>query len=173
MTIVRSGARTASPEDRFRGLFSAHYGSVHSYCARRLGRQDAPDAAADVFAVAWRKIRRVPVEPESLPWLYAVARHVVANHRRATNRRHRLDARLYAVADGPTGYEHPDDMAAVLNALRPDDREVLMLAAWEGLGPEDLGAALGCSPGAATVRLHRARARLATAWDQIHHGGVR
>jgi RNA polymerase sigma-70 factor (ECF subfamily) len=34
------------------------------------------------------------------------------------------------------------------------------LAAWEGLGPAELATALGCSPNAATIRLHRARRRL-------------
>lgn len=171
MTIVRSGARGATPEEAFRGLFSAHYGAVYAYCARRLGRDDAADAASDVFTVAWRRIRRVPAEPETLPWLYGVARRTVANHRRGRVRRERLDAKAAAQADPPVGYQHPETLEPVLARLRDDDREVLMLVAWEGLGPRALGRTLGCSPNAAAVRLHRARTRLSAAWDDVHGGG--
>lgn len=37
---------------------------------------------------------------------------------------------------------------------------MIALAAWEGLAAAELGQALGCSPTAARIRLHRARARL-------------
>jgi RNA polymerase sigma-70 factor (ECF subfamily) len=47
-----------------------------------------------------------------------------------------------------------------LDALSPDDRELVTLTAWEGLTPAQAGAALGLSPGAARTRLHRARLRL-------------
>jgi RNA polymerase sigma-70 factor (ECF subfamily) len=171
MTLVRSGARRASPEETFRGVFAQHYGAVYAYCARRIGRDDAADATSEVFTVAWRKIRRVPAEPEALPWLYGVARNVVANQRRSRNRRTRLDARAAALAGPPTGFEHPESLDAVLATLKDEDREVLMLVAWEGLGPTGLASTLGCSRNAATVRLHRARARLNAAWDDINGGG--
>jgi RNA polymerase sigma-70 factor (ECF subfamily) len=56
------------------------------------------------------------------------------------------------------------ELAAVLAAfrqLRPEEQEVLRLAAWEGLTNSELAVALGCSENAATIRLHRARKRLA------------
>jgi len=170
MTIVRSGARGATPEETFRGLFAQHYGAVYAYCARRIGRDDASDAASEVFTVSWRKIRRVPSEPETLPWLYGVARNVVANQRRSRIRRERLDQRAAENADY-VWREEATGLDSVLAALRDDDREILMLAAWEGLGPDDLGHALGCSSSTATVRLHRARTRLSATWDQL--GGSR
>jgi len=171
MTIVRSGARGATPEETFKGLFSLHYGPVYTYCARRIGRDDAADAAAEVFTVAWRRIRRVPAEPETLPWLYGVARNVVRNQRRSQARQRRLDAKAAAHSDPPGRFHHPDSIEPVLERLRDDDREILMLVAWEGLGPHGLAAALGCSANTAAVRLHRARARLSEAWDEINGGG--
>ncbi len=47
-------------------------------------------------------------------------------------------------------------MLDALEALRPDDREVIRLAAWEDLGRDELAALLGCSPNAITKRLNRA-----------------
>lgn len=167
--MTASRPASLAPERAFRELFGRHYGSVFGYAARRLGWDDAADAAADVFTVAWRRIRSVPAEPETLPWLYGVARRVVANHARSRNRRERLAAR--AVAE-PVRRVEPvtADVDAALAALREGDREVLMLVAWEGLGPRALAKALGCSQNAAVVRLHRARARLAAAMDEERGG---
>ena len=53
------------------------------------------------------------------------------------------------------------DVLAALKQVRQDDQEVLRLAAWEGLTNAELAVALGCSENAATIRLHRARKRLA------------
>jgi RNA polymerase sigma-70 factor (ECF subfamily) len=170
MSAVRSSSAPWSPEEAFRSLFHRHYGAVYAYAARRLGRDDAGDAAAEVFTVAWRSIRRVP-EGSELPWLYGVARKVVANQRRSVARRLRLQERVRfvppppAVADGT-------DLDAVLASLSEADREVLMLAAWEGLDPTGIGQVLGCTANAAAVRLHRARVRLSEAWG-YDDGGVR
>jgi len=40
------------------------------------------------------------------------------------------------------------DVLAALRELRPDDQEILRLAAWEGLTTRELAAALGCSENA-------------------------
>ena len=165
MTVARAGSRGISFEDSFRDLFGRHYGAVYGYAARRIGWDDAADATAEVFTVAWRKIRAVPDEPEALPWLFGVARRVVANHQRSRNRRDRLDAR--AMAEPERRIEpDPTDLEQALASLRESDREVLMLVAWEGLRSAALAGALGCSKSAAVVRLHRARARLTAVWDE-------
>lgn len=170
MTIVGAADRASSPEARFHALFARHYPAVFGYAARRVGRDEAADAAAEVFTVAWRRLPRVPAEPDTLPWLYGVARRVVANHERSTHRRQRLRARLAAAAGviepgpGPGGV----DVEVALRRLRATDREVLRLAAWEELEPAEIAGVLGCSPNAASVRLHRARQRLAA---EMQRGG--
>jgi RNA polymerase sigma-70 factor (ECF subfamily) len=170
MTASRVGARGVPFEEAFRSLFSRHYGAVFGYAARRVGWDDAGDAAAEVFTVAWKKIRSVPDGSEALPWLYGVARRVVSNHRRSQRRRERLDVRV-AVQPTPRVEHDPAGFDAALESLSDDDREVLMLAAWEGLSPEEMGRVLGCSANAASVRLHRARGRLSEAWGHETGGG--
>lgn len=167
MTTPRLEATGSTPEERFRALFARHYAAVYRYAGRRLGSDEAADAAAEAFTVTWRKIHRVPAEPDTLPWLYGVARRVVANAARGSRRRRRLAAR---VAGGHSEAQPPADPAGVLaalEALRAEDREVLRLAAWEGLGPQEMGTVLGCSPNAAALRLHRARRRLEQALNDI------
>jgi RNA polymerase sigma-70 factor (ECF subfamily) len=48
-----------------------------------------------------------------------------------------------------------------LACLDAGDQEILRLVAWDGLAPAQAGMVLGCRLGAARVRLHRARRRLA------------
>ncbi|HSQ38310.1 MAG TPA: sigma-70 family RNA polymerase sigma factor [Acidimicrobiia bacterium] len=166
MTQPRLEATGSTPEERFRSLFARHYPAVYRYAGRRLGPDEAADAAAEAFTVAWRKIGHVPSEPDTLPWLYGVTRRVVANAERGRRRRRRLVAR--AVEGGPDPQERAADPVGLLTALAglaADDREVLRLAAWEGLGPREMGAVLGCSPNAAAIRLHRARRRLERAMN--------
>ena len=51
-------------------------------------------------------------------------------------------------------------MVAALNSLDAEDRDVLLLAGWDGLEAAGIGRVLGCSAGAARMRLSRARQRL-------------
>ena len=50
-------------------------------------------------------------------------------------------------------------MHEALGRLGPRDREVLLLAEWEGLSPAEIAAVLGCLAITARGRLHRARRR--------------
>lgn len=54
-----------------------------------------------------------------------------------------------------------------LARLRPADQEVLRLAAWEECTTAEIADVLGCTPNAAAVRLHRARARLRRAYAAV------
>jgi RNA polymerase sigma-70 factor (ECF subfamily) len=62
-------------------------------------------------------------------------------------------------------------LALALAELSERDRELLLLIAWEGLGPEQAAKVFGCSRNALAVRLHRARKRLAAALRRADYGG--
>jgi RNA polymerase sigma-70 factor, ECF subfamily len=155
-----------SPLDReaeFRRLFSEHNRHVLAYALRRCGqRADAEDVVAGTFAVAWRRFADAPAEELKLAWLYAIAARVLANQRRSQRRLGALRSRLRAQppVEAPEHVELGEVIAA-LHELRPEEQEVLRLAAWEGLSGAGLAVALGCSENAAAIRLHRARKRLA------------
>lgn len=155
---------------RFDALFSAHQRAVLAYAMRRMPTlADAEDAAAETFAIAWRKLDSVPLD-EPLPWLYAVARRVLANHRRGLGRRERLAALLRTddVATPLRAGEALDGPAfAALAALSPADQELLRLVAWEELGNQQIAAVLGITANAVAIRLHRARARFAEALQRV------
>ena len=153
----------ADREDRFRIVFDAGYGPVWAYARRRVVASDVEDVVADVMAVAWRRLEDVPDDDQALPWLYGVARRTIANRRRSQHRRARLLERLGRERTVDTPRDDRPDVIAALERLRPSDREVLRLAAWEQLGPAEIAVVLGCSANAAALRLSRARRRLRAA----------
>jgi RNA polymerase sigma factor (sigma-70 family) len=154
---------------RFDTLFTEHQRHVLAYAIRRTQTvADAEDVAAETFTIAWRKFDTIPAA-EPLPWLYAVARRVLANHRRGHGRRERLAAllRVEDVATPMRAGEDRDGPAFVaLAALSPVEQEILRLVAWEELGNQQIAAVLGITPNAVAIRLHRARARYADALAQ-------
>lgn len=154
---------------RFDAIFTEHQRPVLAYAMRRTqALADAEDVAAETFTIAWRKIDSLPAA-EPLPWLYAVARRVLANHRRGNGRRERLSAllRVEDVATPMRAGEDVDGPAFVaLATLSPADQELLRLVAWEELGNQQIAAVLGITPNAVAIRLHRVRARFADALDR-------
>lgn len=149
-------------------LYTAHYAEVLAYCARRIGRSGADDAASEVFIVAWR--RRDEIDwAMARAWLFGIARGVIANGWRSERRRLRLVGRAGSLA--PEAPPTPDvvvvrraedeEVIRALNELGDIDREVLMLSAWEGMSAPEIAVAIGVSTAAAEQRLHRAKRRLA------------
>lgn len=156
-----------SRQCRFERLYEAHYGAVLAYAQRRTSdAADALDVVAETFTIAWRRLDEVPADAD-LPWLYGVARRVLANQRRSTRRRGDLTARLRSQHGGTTEIETDvlaaDDRRTVLAALarlKEADREILRLAAWEELTHREIAVIAECSEASVAVRLHRARNRL-------------
>jgi RNA polymerase sigma factor (sigma-70 family) len=155
-------------EDRqaaFERLYDQFSPDLAMYALRRADRETAQDVVAETFTVAWRRLDDVP-RSDPLPWLYGVARRVLANQRRSASRLAALRRRLEPEGTpAPRVADH--GLAAALQHLNEADRELLMLIAWEGLSPTEAAVALGCSGGACRVRLHRARRRLAAALQTV------
>lgn len=155
-------------------LFESHHAEVLAYCVRRIGYTEGEDAAAEVFVVASRRIDQIDWKTVR-PWLYGVARGVLANRRRSIHRLSRTSKKMtgqaMAAADSPDdivirGAEAQEAIAA-LSKLRPMDREILMLSAWEELSAPEIAASLKISVDAAKKRLERAKKRLASLVNPI------
>lgn len=172
----------SSDRTRLEALYAEHAAAVHAYARRRIDAASAEDVVAETFLTAWRRLERVPAD--ALPWLYATARHVLANHRRGDARRVALAARMMRerVSGGASGgsggaggsavpgvsalSDEGERLLRALAALRPADREALLLIGWEELSPARAAAALECSTAAFNVRVHRARRRLEAALER-------
>jgi RNA polymerase sigma-70 factor (ECF subfamily) len=160
-------------EREFDALFEAYYPELRRFVLRRIeNRGAAEDVLAETFAIAWRR-RKLTPDP-ALPWLFGICHKVIANHRRAAKRRLRLINRL-ASSRADVGRD-PADLLAERSAigkafsrLSAAQRDVLRLAAWDGLGATQAAAVLGCTEAAFRVRLHRARTELAKHLSEAGH----
>jgi RNA polymerase sigma-70 factor, ECF subfamily len=165
-TIETEALARELAQNRFGRLYREHGRAILAYTLRRAGDpEDAADAAAETFLVAWRRLGEVPPGGEELLWLFGVARRTLANQDRGERRRGRLVERLRETAreESSARPDPSDDGAAVLAAidrLGEGDRELLLLIGWEELTPAQAAKALGISALAARARLHRARRRL-------------
>jgi RNA polymerase sigma factor (sigma-70 family) len=168
--------RESERRQRFDRLFADYGADIVAYCGWRAGSaHDAQDAVADVFLIAWRRLDELPEGDAARVWLYATARRVSSNHRRSKRRRAALQERLALEAAPPPQDAIPFDRAAelvheALHRLGPRDREVLLLAEWEGLSPTQIASVLGCLTVTARGRLHRARRRFRTVFEELRAG---
>lgn len=156
-----------SQRERFESLFAAHVRSIYRYLSRRAPLGECEDLTSEVFTTAWRRIDEIPAGLEEA-WLYRTAWNVLANARR----RHidipveELDILGPDIAEDVIG---DAELKRAWRSLSVRDREVLRLAAWEGLNGEALALALGISISGAGVALHRARNRFQELLD--HQSG--
>ncbi len=148
-------------ESRFAEIF-AHLDFISMY-ARRRGARDPDGIAAEVMAIAWRRLADVPTS-DARPWLIVTARNLLLAERRRepeTGRQPLGDTDVEApAAQLPSELDLDPDLARGLRVLPEKDREALLLIAWDDLTPALAAASLGISPTAFRVRLHRARRRL-------------
>jgi len=151
-------------EDRFARLVHEHSAAVANYLRRRLyplTPSDLDDLVEETMVIVWRRLDRVPADAE-LPWMLGVARNVLRNARRSKNRRSAFEATLQSPFSDPSAEEFViADVSGreALGSLSDDDREILLLHAWDGLDTHALGVYLVISTNAAAVRLSRAQAR--------------
>lgn len=148
-------------------------GRVHAYLARR-----SPGSADDLLSEVWLaafegRHRYDPALGSVVGWLFGIARNVLLAHQRAERRRASrpvvelddhgdewgaVDARLDAAGIA-------SELRTALARLPAEERDVLLLVAWEQLAPTEAATVLGIPPGTARSRLHRARTRISASWS--------
>lgn len=156
-------------------LYDTHARELHFYLARRVGAQIADDLVADAFLAVWEQRHRFdPARASPKAWLYGVATTLLRQHVRREGRRLRAWAkegsRVLPVSDFGTRVAESADAsvlvsqaAGALADLRDEERDVLLLVAWAGLGPSEIAEVLGVPVATVRTRLHRARTRLCAA----------
>jgi RNA polymerase sigma-70 factor (ECF subfamily) len=149
-------------EHRFSLVF-VHLGFITAYIRRR-GGHDPEALAAEVMTIAWRRLADVP-GGDPRPWLIATARNLVLADWRGRGREQRALKGSSTPATVPAIATPGLDasLQAALLALSDQDREALLLIAWEDLTPAVAAESLGISSMAFRARLYRVRRHLASA----------
>jgi len=169
-------------QERFTELYRDTYQQILAYALRRTSnRQDADDAVASTYLVAWRRLENALDTDNPLPWLYGVAYKTLLNQRRAQRRASAVVDRATQHREMPNSGTIEDRVGAqlelaevvqALDSLNSRDQEVLRLAGFEGLGPSEIAVVLGVSAPKARNHLYRARTRLRAALnDQRRNHG--
>jgi RNA polymerase sigma factor (sigma-70 family) len=159
----------------FESVYGEHRLRVLAYCMRRTNSADAADACAETFLVAWRRADDIPPPPKTLPYLYGIASRVLSNQLRALHRRSRLDAKLRNLGVAPPAdpaalivqSSRDQQVAAAVQKLKPKDREIVRLYAWEDLPRDIIAEIMGMTRDAVDQRIHRSYQRLARSLEPI------
>ncbi len=146
----------------FRILFDEHLPRVRRHLACYVDDPDEVDEiAADVFTIAWRKLR--PHSPMGLAWLLRTADNKLKDAARRDRSRERALAALTRGMREDTGDLHPLEALALreaMTALSARERQVVVLTYWDELSAGETAAVLRCSPASVWTTLTRARAKL-------------
>jgi RNA polymerase sigma-70 factor (ECF subfamily) len=175
--LLVEGFRKGTP-GAFEAIVRAHQDRVYSFCARMLSdREDALDAAQEVFLSAWRNLAEFRGEAALSTWLLRIAANRCLNRIR---RRKSLSEReapwpepFGEIDEGsifqPAGGEadHPDRLAETcemgeilkeaLSRLDPGSRWMVLLSDVEGFSYDEIAALADVPVGTVKSRLHRAR----------------
>jgi RNA polymerase sigma-70 factor (ECF subfamily) len=162
--------RRSTNEDAkaFGELFWRHNGAVHGYLARRAGRDTADDLVAEVWLRAFRNRSNFDLGYlDARPWLYGIARNVLHSHWRQMNKA--LPLLPSACTDPWPDVDELLDQSAqrasllsALDALSNEEREALLLVAWEQLSAAAIAQMLNVPASTIRNRLHRARGVMRT-----------
>ncbi|SDX25589.1 RNA polymerase sigma-70 factor, ECF subfamily [Arthrobacter sp. cf158] len=161
-------------------LYDRHRGRVFRHAYRLTGgKHDAEDATAAAFFELWRRRERVRVvEGSILPWLLVTATNSARNLQRSKVRHRRLLAAIPRRSEAeaeldPAHSNHDfsmtDEVAQALAVLKPLDLTLVSFVVFEELPLPAAAEAVGISPGAAKVRMHRARQKLKAALPRSFH----
>jgi RNA polymerase sigma-70 factor (ECF subfamily) len=156
--------------DLFRHVFERHHDVVRRYLQRRSGLDVGEELAAQTFEEAFRNRGSFdPAFPDARPWLLGIATNLLRHHYRAESARLRAVERAASMAS-TAARDDPDArldaemtarvLAASLQQLSPDERDIVLLFAWADLTYAEIAAALSLPIGTVRSRLHRIRGRL-------------
>ena len=142
-TDVDCVARSLVEPRAFEPIFDRHFDAVHRYLHRRAGRELADELAAQTFAIAFERRATCRAEGSVLPWLYGIATNLLRRRRRAERRQLRAYARSGVdrwAASEEEGEPRVDGaaLARALAAMRPRERDALLLYALADLGYEEI-----------------------------------
>jgi RNA polymerase sigma-70 factor, ECF subfamily len=165
MTDAELLQRARSDPAAFRTLYDRYAAAVHGYHLRRTGSPDAAlDLTAETFAQAWtaRARFRDDRDGSAAPWLFGIARHVLA----ASVRRGRLERRacerlgvLEALDRAPSAVQ-PEErwlegLDEALAGLPEAQRDAIRLRVLDDLGYDEVADHLSTTEEAARTRVSR------------------
>jgi RNA polymerase sigma factor (sigma-70 family) len=158
VTLVREGYETAFEE------IVRRYGRPLSRYAASIVGGRSEDVTQDAFSKALLALRRNDAEIDLRPWLFRIVRNTALNDLRDSPPSPELLAEAIAGGGNPAEElerrEELADLMKRLQALPEPQRAAIVMRELEGLGHEEIAAALGLTGGGARQAIYRARRAL-------------
>jgi RNA polymerase sigma-70 factor, ECF subfamily len=165
-----------------------HYSAaIHSYAYRLLGNQeDADDVTQEAFIKVYYRLGQLRDAARLRPWLYRIATNLCMDHLRKRARTRKIFGLSVPLDTGSSDSEYTngsevaqpgsttaidgvaerDLIGRVLQRMAPKYAACLILHSAQGLNYREIAAVLGITPGAAAVRLARARTMFGRYYDE-------
>lgn len=162
-------------ETAFEVLVTDNEKRIYNLCRRLTGNpEDAAELTQEAFLNAWRGLSRFQGESSFSTWLYRLASNACIDFLRKVKRRQNLsmtvslddeeEARQVELPDERYAPERELErtevrqaVAAGLERLTPEHRQVLVMREINGLSYAEIGAVLGLEEGTVKSRIARAR----------------
>lgn len=155
-------------------LFVRHHRPLYGYLVRMTGDPHAAeDLVQEAFLRLLRSQKRFTAKGRFRAWLFRIGHNLAHDHLQsgrslvAIDDAGELGVESTSALDCIEEAEARRSLEAVVAALPPQHREVLLLRAVEGLSNEEVAVVLGCSHGAVRVRIHRAASALRERLAQV------
>jgi RNA polymerase sigma-70 factor (ECF subfamily) len=165
------------PLPSFQELYASNFRLVwRVLCRMGVPSADLEDAAQEVFATAYRRLRDFEGRSSVRTWLVGIALRIAADARRMRRPHEVLSPALTDTRPDPersaAAHESMGQLEAVLDTLDTEKREVFVLAEIEQWTVPEISAALGINVNTAYTRLRAARIAFNRAIEAKgeHHG---
>ncbi len=194
---ARARARAEAEEQTealITAVYARHASAIHSYAFRLLGNQDdADDVTQEVFIRVHGRLEQLRDPGRLRPWLYRIATNLCMDQLRRRSRTRRIFGIAVPLDGGddaddssaPAQVAHPissqamdgvaerDHITRALRRMPPKYATCLVLHSAQGLSYREIAEALGITPGAAAVRLARARDMFGRHYEDLREEGRR
>ncbi len=172
-------------------VYTEYSAASHTYAYHLLtNREDADDVTQDVFIRAHAHLTQLRDPAKLKSWLYRIATNLCLDYLRRRSRVRRvLGVALSLTPFAEDGEEQPsrgieqpgstdaidgvaerDHITRALRKMPPKYSTCLLLHSVQGLSYREIADVLGLTPGAAAVRLTRARDLFARYYDELKGG---
>lgn len=167
------------PQPSFEQLYAEYRSKVQSYLCRFVEPGDAEDLTQEVFLKVHQNLPTFRQEAKLSTWIFQIATHAALDRLKSAS--HRIlnqkvlliesleDAGHHATVDhgnAPVQDEMCRCIHSFIEDLPVNYSAILFLSELKELGIEEIAQILDITPGAAKIRLHRARRALKASMEQ-------
>lgn len=165
---------TAGDVAAFDALFRRFCPRLVRFLVPYVGAAQAQDVAQVTFVKVHENRHRYKAGAPVASWLFTIAKNTALDHLRSAPKRREVGGVEADVPQDAVARDLWQDarVKAAVEGLPPDQREVVLLHWFGGLGLDEVARVVGASHGAVRVRAHRAYEKLREALKDLAPGAL-